>query len=121
MLPLEEILLKRFVRKGLEVHLIPAYLRDLSNTLESYPHSTTNEINTKLKAIGWYNFDLDEHTFQQIIALQSSEGCKAANQQYSCLPESHVPGILSILKPLNRAKEANDESSAQSGPQARET
>jgi len=62
------ILIDRLIEKGMEKNTIPPYIRDLANTLEVDSHFSLQELNRRLRLLGWDDFELDDHTFQLIIA-----------------------------------------------------
>ncbi len=62
------VLINRLVTKGMEITTIPAYVRDLANTIAANGYSSLQELNRRLKSLGWDDFELDDHTLQLIIA-----------------------------------------------------
>ena len=62
------ILIRRLVGKGMEISTIPAFTRDLANTMVANSHSSLQELNRRLKSLGWNDFELDDYTLQLIIA-----------------------------------------------------
>ena len=63
------ILIGRLVGKGMEIDTIPAFIRDLANTMVANSHSSLQELNRRLKSLGWNDFELDDYTLQLIIAI----------------------------------------------------
>jgi hypothetical protein len=63
-----EILIKRLQGKGLEHNAIPAFIRNLSNTIAGNPQINLRQINRRLHLLGWNEFELDDYTLQLIIA-----------------------------------------------------
>jgi len=62
------ILIRRLVGKGMEISTIPAFTRDLANTMVANSHSSLQELNRRLKSLGWNDFELDDYSLQVIIA-----------------------------------------------------
>ena len=62
------ILTERLVGKGMEVSTIPAFIRDLANTMVANGYSSLQELNRRLRSLGWDGFELDDYTFQLIVA-----------------------------------------------------
>ena len=67
------ILIKRLTGKGISKNNIPAYLRDVSNSINSGEEIDLTDLNNRLTGLGWYEFELDDHTFQLIKAIIESE------------------------------------------------
>ena len=63
------ILIKRLVGKGMEISTIPAFTRDLANTMVANSYSSLQELNGRLKSLGWDDFELDDYTLQLIMAI----------------------------------------------------
>jgi hypothetical protein len=66
--PPEKILMQRLKGKGLEYNAIPAFIRNLSNSIEGNYQINLRQINKQLHLLGWNEFELDDYTFQLIIA-----------------------------------------------------
>ena len=62
------ILIKRLSSKGILGNNIPAYLRDVSNNINSREEIDLQDLNDRLRGLGWDEFELDDHTLQLIIA-----------------------------------------------------
>ena len=67
-----KVIQKRFVEKGSEIRMLPSYIRDLTNILAVRYDLNLQEINIKLRLLGWNDFELDYHTLQLIIAFIES-------------------------------------------------
>ena len=67
--PLIRILIDRLARKGMEVTTIPAYIRDLGNSIAGDKASNLEELNKRLHLLGWDDIDLDDYTLQLILAV----------------------------------------------------
>jgi hypothetical protein len=63
-----DILQNRLEKKGLIGPEISPYLRDVFNSLDSGEEINLDDLNNRLKRLGWADVDLDDHTLQMIIA-----------------------------------------------------
>jgi len=70
---LMKILIRRLVGKGMEISTIPAYIRDLANTIVAHGCPNLQELNRRLQSLGWDHFELDDYTLQLIIAIFEPE------------------------------------------------
>ena len=66
--PLNDILLQRLTLKGIAPTTITRYIKDLTYTLATDTQMNLGEINRRLHLLGWYDFEIDEHTLQLILA-----------------------------------------------------
>lgn len=62
-------LIEALVSKGMEVTSIPAFIRNVANTLVESPSISLSELNGHLRMLGWHGFELDNNTFFLIMAL----------------------------------------------------
>ncbi len=65
---LKDVLMQRLAVRGIASGTIPRFVKDLTHTLTIDPQMNIGEINRRLHLLGWYDFELDEHTLQLIIA-----------------------------------------------------
>ena len=63
------ILIDRLVEKGMAINTIPAFIRDLANTMVANGCSSLRELDNRVRSLGWEDFELDDHTLQLIIAI----------------------------------------------------
>ena len=63
------ILIVRLVKKGLEITSIPAYVRDLANTIAVNGYTSPSELNGRLQTLGWIDFEIDEYTLDLLAAI----------------------------------------------------
>ena len=62
-------LITRLIDKGVEIKIIPALIRDTINAISYKNHEqNVKELNRQIQFLGWDDFELDEYTFQLIIA-----------------------------------------------------
>jgi hypothetical protein len=62
-------LIRRLVDKGIEIKIIPALMRDAINTISNNGQEhNIEELTRRIQFLGWGDFELDEYTFQLIIA-----------------------------------------------------
>ena len=65
---LNDILLERLTTRGIEPSIIPRFIKDLTYTLDTDPQMNLGEINRRLQLLGWYDFEVDDHTLQLVLA-----------------------------------------------------
>ena len=65
---LNDILMQRLTMKGIAPNTIPRLIKDLTYTVVNDPQMNLGEINRRLHLLGWYDFEIDEHTLQLILA-----------------------------------------------------
>jgi hypothetical protein len=65
---LKRTLLKRLINKGIEGKSITAFIRDVTNSISDNKENDIKRLDGKIKSLGWDNFELDEYTFQLVIA-----------------------------------------------------
>jgi hypothetical protein len=63
------ILIDRLVNKGMEITAVPAYVRDLSNTIAITGNLGPDSLNQRLEMLGWDDFQLDEYTLELVTAM----------------------------------------------------
>lgn len=61
------VLIDRLTGKGMELSSIPAFIRNLANTMAVSPRMSLQELNSRLHMLGWSDIELDEYTFQLIL------------------------------------------------------
>ena len=74
-----EILLNRLEKIGIEQKLIPAFMKDLANSLLLDPNMHFSQANKQLQYIGWYDIELDYHTFQLAKECLGSDNLSESN------------------------------------------
>jgi len=78
---LGEILRKRLISKGLGLSTIPAFIRNIANSLTNNPYMSLQALSRQLHLLGWDEFELDDYTLELIIAcLESDAGYKTTHQ-----------------------------------------
>ena len=65
---MNDILMQRLTTRGFAPHTIPRFIKDLTYTVAIDPQMNLGEINRRLHLLGWYDFEVDEHTLQLILA-----------------------------------------------------
>ncbi len=75
--PLLKIISQRLTSKGLRPDTIPTYLRDVANIHFANTQQSTPEMNRRLHTLGWNDFELDDHTLQQIVAVAETQDLNA--------------------------------------------
>ena len=64
-----QVLIERLVKKGVRINIMPAFLRDLASVMVVNGYSDLRELNSRVKSLGWDDFELDDHTLQLIRAI----------------------------------------------------
>ncbi|MFC1489102.1 hypothetical protein ACFL6B_04555 [Thermodesulfobacteriota bacterium] len=73
---LREVLINRLKNRGMELGMIPGFIRILTNSFTSIPHLNLVQANRQLRYMGWDDFELDYFTFQLIIECLEASGLK---------------------------------------------
>ena len=68
-----KVLIDLLVSKGMELTSIPAFIRNLANTLAEEPNLSLEELNRHIHHLGWDEFDLDLCTLQLVLATFDSD------------------------------------------------
>ena len=66
---LVRILIDRLVNKGMEITAVPAYVRDLANTIAVTGNIGAGALNQRLEMLGWNDFELDAYTLELVTAM----------------------------------------------------
>lgn len=66
---LASTLRQRLITKGMEVTVIPAYLRNVANILATESSVSLRELNSRLRLLGWDNVEMDEYTLELVWAV----------------------------------------------------
>ncbi|MCP3898186.1 MAG: hypothetical protein GY707_00460 [Desulfobacteraceae bacterium] len=64
----------KLIERGVEIPLIPGFVRSLANALLINPSMTHTQVNKRLKYLGWENIEIDYHTFQLAISSLETKG-----------------------------------------------
>ncbi|MBT4364838.1 MAG: hypothetical protein HN737_09840 [Desulfobacterales bacterium] len=70
----KKILINRLENKGVELSLIPGFIRSLANSFMFNPQMNLSQVNKRLNYMGWENFEIDYHTLQLAISFFETEG-----------------------------------------------
>lgn len=73
---LKKTLIQRLKNKGMELKMIPGFIRSLTNSFAYYPHINLKQINDRLQYMGWNDFELDYFTFQLVIDCLEPHGLR---------------------------------------------
>jgi hypothetical protein len=77
-------LILKLIEQGVEVSMIPGFIRSLANAYLIDPDMTHGQANKRLQYLGWIDIELDYHTLQ--LAINSLE-TKGLNQlEYKSAP-----------------------------------
>ena len=66
---LVRVLINRLVNKGMEITSIPAYVRDIANTIAINGYLGPSALNQRLEALGWDDIEIDEYTLELVTAM----------------------------------------------------
>ena len=77
------VLVDRLVGKGIAPGSIPAYVRDLFNTISTNTNLALNDLNRGMARLGWDEFELDDHTLQLITAVFETDNEYKKTQENS--------------------------------------
>ena len=66
---LVDVVIQRLEEKGLEPAGILGFVRSVANAVSECPHLDLRSLNDRLHWLGWDTVELDEHTFQLILAI----------------------------------------------------
>ena len=80
---LNQILIKRLEKMGIDPGSILSFIKALANSFSYNPHMTLPEMNRKLHSLGWADVDLDDHTLQIAIACFEAEGLESGIYFYT--------------------------------------
>ena len=73
---IEQILLQRLEKIGIEPNLIPGFIKDLANSFFINPDMDLLKAINRLRYLGWDDFELDYHTFQLAKECLENKGLK---------------------------------------------
>lgn len=62
-------LIEKLVEKGVELTRIPAFIRVLARAISVDPFMSLDELNGRIKSMGYYDLELDEYTLQLVMIL----------------------------------------------------
>ena len=67
-----KILVSRLEDKGIETTKIPSCIETIMNISFIYTIPNYQELNRRMRSLGWFNFEIDDHTFK-LVKLISNE------------------------------------------------
>lgn len=65
---IEETLIDELKDKGIEIKVVPRFIKDVAYALQVDPSVSLSDVNDRLHFLGWQGVDLDYHTLQLAIA-----------------------------------------------------
>lgn len=74
----------KLIEKGIDVALIPGFIRSLANACLLTPDMSHSLVNKRLKYLGWDDVELDYHTLQ--LAIDSLETKGLSRLEYKSAP-----------------------------------
>ena len=60
----EKILSKQLEKQGIELNIIPRFIKDLFYSFLDNPAINLFQVNDRLRLLGWIDINLDYHTYQ---------------------------------------------------------
>lgn len=69
-------LILRLMESGIEASMIPGFIRSLVNASLLTPGIPHNQVNERLKYLGWHDVEIDYHTLQLAINSLETKGLK---------------------------------------------
>ena len=93
---LKEILIDRLTNKGMDLKIIPGFIRSLTNSFAYYPHMDFRQINDRLRYMGWNDFELDYFTFQLVIECLEGFGLDKSEYRSAQWYENNFTTITSV-------------------------
>jgi hypothetical protein len=83
---IKRALFRRLINKGIEGKTITALIRDIANSISDNKENDIKRLERTIKSLGWDNFELDEYTFQLVIAnLETKTIARYHNRQIPAL------------------------------------
>jgi len=76
---IKQILMDRLEKMGMDLCLIPGFIKSLESYLLHNPQMSLFQVNEKLQYLGWGDLDLDYHTLQLAIEYFEAEELSAEN------------------------------------------
>ena len=95
---IKEILIDRLTNRGMDLNVIPGFIRSLTNSLAYYPHMDFRQINDRLRYMGWNDFELDYFTFQ--LAIDCLEGFGLKRSEYK--PAQWYENNFTTITPVSK-------------------
>jgi hypothetical protein len=71
---LKQLLIQRLESQGMEISIIPGFIRSLTNCFAHNSQVDVRQANQRLQYMGWDDFDLDYHTLQLAASCFEIEG-----------------------------------------------
>ena len=61
---IENTLIHQLEKNGIELSIIPHFIRDMINSFLDNPSLSLTQLNDYLHILGWYDVKLDYHTYE---------------------------------------------------------
>lgn len=75
-----KILAERLEGKGIKAAKIPSCVETIMNINFLYSIPSCRELNSRMRSLGWINFEIDDHTFKLVKLISNNTGTEP---QYS--------------------------------------
>lgn len=79
------LLMERLAKKGIDPTSIPAFIRNVANTIASDASISLMKLNKKMEALGWDGIELDAYSLDLIFAIFDSDNDVDFNESVSRL------------------------------------
>jgi hypothetical protein len=73
---LKELLIHRLVDQGIDMNMIPGFIRSLAAAFTYQPHMNLQQVNDRMQQMGWGDFELDYFTFRLATECLEAYGLK---------------------------------------------
>jgi len=93
---LKDILINRLLNKGMELDMIPGFIRSLTNSFAYYPHTDFKQVSDRMRYMGWDDFELDYFTFQLMLECLEGFGLKKSEYKSVQLYENNFTTITPV-------------------------
>jgi hypothetical protein len=93
---IKEILIDRLTNRGMDLNVIPGFIRSLTNSFAYYPHMDFRQTNDRLRYMGWNDFELDYFTFQLVIECLEGFGLDKSEYRSAQWYENNFTTITSV-------------------------
>jgi hypothetical protein len=95
---LTKVLIHRLAKKGLLPGEIPGFIRDVANAVSSNHSMELSGINNWMSTLGWNSIELDDHTFQLLIASLDNDASHSGGRALSTGGDSPPTQVLRSQK-----------------------
>ena len=76
---IEKVLMKQLEKKGIELSIIPRFIKDIANSYLDNPTTSLIQLNDYLERLGWNSIPLDYRTYELFNAYLDRDAEKIKN------------------------------------------